>query len=334
MGKFSKVSDFIERHESFFISGHETPDGDALGSEIALYRGLRKLGKNALIVNADPAAQKYGYLDPGGAISTLNPDISVPFPLPGDVSSWGHFIVDTNDIGNIGHVSTHILPYVSEYYIIDHHESGDDLISDNHIEENASSTCEILFDLLTELGVEIDTEIAVALYTGIMYDTGSFIYPKTSAKTFDIAHKLVAAGVKPNDMYQHIYESNSIPALRLQSRVLSTLELHYNQHVAVQIMLKEIIDQCGARYEEADSFINIPLKSKDIRVSVFFKENERGILRCSLRSKGNINVAAIAQTFGGGGHRTAAGFKSSFKLDTIKSRVLELLRPYFEAGSE
>jgi phosphoesterase RecJ-like protein len=135
-------------------------------------------------------------------------------------------------------------------------------------------------------------------------------------------------------MYQHIYESNSIPALRLQSRVLSTLELHYNQHVAVQIMLKEIIDQCGARYEEADSFINIPLKSKDIRVSVFFKENERGILRCSLRSKGNINVAAIAQTFGGGGHRTAAGFKSSFKLDTIKSRVLELLRPYFEAGSE
>lgn len=334
MGKFSKVSDFIERHESFFISGHETPDGDALGSEIALYHGLRKLGKKAVIVNADPAAQKYGYLDPGGTISVLDPDPASPFPLPPDVGSWGHFILDTNDIGNIGHVSTHILPYVNEYYIVDHHESGDDLISDNHIEENASSTCEILYDLFSELGVEIDLDIAVALYTGIMYDTGSFIYPKTSAKTFYIAHRLVEKGVNPNDMYQHIYESNSVPALMLQSRVLSTLELYYDQHVAVQTMLKSTIEECGARYEEADSFINIPLKSKDIRVSAFFKENEQGILRCSLRSKGNINVASIAQTFGGGGHRTAAGFKSSFKLEVIKTRVLEMLKPYFDAGSD
>ncbi|WP_020613419.1 DHH family phosphoesterase [Sediminispirochaeta bajacaliforniensis] len=334
MGRFAKVAGFIERHEAFFISGHETPDADALGSEIALYRALRHLGKRVKIVNADPAAQKYDYLDPEGVIDILDPDPAVVYPLPEDVASWGHFILDTNDIGNIGHVASHILPYVGEYYIIDHHELGDDLFTDNHIEENASSTSEILYGLLTELNIPINLEVAVALYTGIMYDTGSFIYPKTSARTFGIAHDLVAIGVNPNEMYQHIYESNSIPALKLQSKVLASLELYYDQHVAVQTMLRETIAACGARYEEADSFINVPLKSKDIRVSIFFKENEQGILRCSLRSKGNINVAAIAQTFGGGGHRTAAGFKSAFRLETIKTKVLGMLQSYFESGSE
>lgn len=334
MDRFEKVSAFIHRHDRFFISAHETPDGDALGSEIALYFALKQMGKHARIVNADPAEEKYHYLDPDDAIETLDEDPGKPFPLPPDASKWAHFIVDTNDIGNIGHVSTHILPYVAEYYIIDHHEYGDDLIGDNHIEQDASSTCEILYALLADLGIRMNKTIAAALYTGIMYDTGSFIYPKTSAKTFRIAEHLVQCGISPNEMYQHIYESNSVPALKLQSRVLSSLQLYYDQHVAVQEMNKEIIADCGARYEEADSFINIPLKSKDIRVSVFFKENESGILRCSLRSKGNINVAAIAQSFGGGGHRTAAGFKCSFSLNTIREKVLAMLKPYFESGSE
>jgi bifunctional oligoribonuclease and PAP phosphatase NrnA len=332
MKRFDRVSQFIEEYDAFFITGHETPDGDALGSEVALYFALKQLGKRARIVNADPAAGRYDYLDPDRAIETLDPDPSVPFLLPDDIGRWGHFILDTNDIGNIGHVSTHILPYVASYFIIDHHESEDDLISENHVEEGASSTCEILYKLFVELEISIDMRIATALYTGIMYDTGSFIYPKTSAETFLIAHKLVDTGITPNEMYQHIYESNSVPALKLQSKVLASLTLFYEQHVAVQTMLKEIIAECGAKYEEADSFINIPLKSKDIRVSVFFKENEDGILRCSLRSKGNINVAAIAQSFGGGGHRTAAGFKCSFKLETVQTKVLEMLKPYFEPG--
>lgn len=334
MKRFEKVSRFIDAHDAFFITGHETPDGDALGSEVALYFALRQLGKGARIINADPAAGKYDYLDPDRAIETLDPDPSIPFPLPGDVERWGHFILDTNDIGNIGPVSTHILPYVGGYFIIDHHETGEDLISDNHVEEGASSTCEILYNLFLELDVIIDRPIATALYTGIMYDTGSFIYPKTTDRTFFIAHQLVKTGVNPNEMYQHIYESNSVPALKLQSRVLASLTLYYNQHVALQIMLRDIIAECGAKYEEADSFINIPLKSKDIRVSIFFKENEEGILRCSLRSKGNINVASIAQSFGGGGHRTAAGFKCSTSLESVRNRVLEMLKPYFDSGAD
>ncbi len=126
-----------------------------------------------------------------------------------------------------------------------------------------------------------------------------------------------------------MYESNSISALRLQSKVLATLELYYDDHVAVQTMLMSTIVEAGASYGEGQTLINVPLKSAEIRVSVFFKENEEGILRCSLRSKGNLNVAVIAQSFGGGGHKTAAGFKCRSSLEETKKTVLRKLKPNF-----
>jgi phosphoesterase RecJ-like protein len=115
----------------------------------------------------------------------------------------------------------------------------------------------------------------------------------------------------------------------LQSKVLASLELYYDQQVAVQTLLRENIIECNATYEEAHTFINIPLKSGEIRVSVFLKENQEGVLRCSLRSKGNVNVAEIAQSFGGGGHKTAAGFKSKLPLEETKKEVLKKLKKYF-----
>lgn len=325
MDGFSNITRFINTHDKFILTAHETPDGDAVGSESAMYAALHALGKEALIYNADEAAKKYAYLYGAEEIHILHS----PDQLPDDLQDYVLLIMDTNDIHNIGVVADMILPKVKDYFIIDHHESDDNIISENHIEESASSTCEILYDLLKELRVEINLPIAQALFTGIVYDTGSFIYPKTSAHTFAIAHELVRIGVKPNYIYQKIYESNSITALRLQSKVLSSLELFYDQQVAAQTMTRDVIAQCGAKYEEADTLINIPLKSEKIKVSLFFKENEEGVLRCSLRSKDDINVAEIAQHYGGGGHKTAAGFKSIWPLETIKRKVLDMLAKYF-----
>lgn len=325
MGGFDNLTRFIETHQKFILTAHETPDGDAIGSECAMFHALQSLGKEVKLFNSDPAPQKYSYLACADLITTLNNEGQ----LPEEVSEYVLLILDTNDVHNIGTVSDLILPRVKSYFIVDHHESDENIIEENHIEESASSTCEILFELFKTLNIDVTLEIAQALFTGIVYDTGSFIYPKTSSRTFMIAYTLTAAGVEPNMIYQKIYESNSISALRLQSKVLSTLELFYNQHVAAQIMTKEMIAECGAMYEEADTLINIPLKSESIRVSLFFKENEAGILRCSLRSKGNINVAEIAQSYGGGGHKTAAGFKSIWPLETIKQKVLDKLLIYF-----
>jgi phosphoesterase RecJ-like protein len=319
------VIDFIEKYDKFVITAHETPDGDALGSEFAMLLALRKLGKTARILNADPAPQKFAFIDPGDEFEVLVRKEQIPK----DIGEYGLFILDVNDIKNIGQVATLVLPRVKEYFIVDHHDSETVQLSKNHIEQNASSTCEILYLLFREMNLELDLPIAQALYMGILYDTGSFIYPKTTAITFEIAHDLVSLGVQPNMTYVNVYESNSISSLVLMSKVLATLELHYDDHVAVQTMTQDLLREAGAIYEESDLLINIPLRSGDVRVSVFFKENLEGIKRCSLRSKGNIDVATIAQSLGGGGHKTAAGFKCVRPFEVMKVEILEMLHKYF-----
>jgi phosphoesterase RecJ-like protein len=321
------VIDFIQEHDKFIITAHETPDGDALGSEYAMLLALRKLGKTARILNADPAPKKFAFIASDDEFEVLTRIEQIP----PDIGGYVLFILDVNDIKNIGQVATLILPRVAEYFIIDHHDSETVQLSQNHIEQNASSTCEILYLLFQEMNMELDLPMARALYMGILYDTGSFIYPKTTAVTFQIAHDLVSLGVQPNDTYVNVYESNSISSLVLMSKVLATLELHYDKRVAVQTMTQDLLQEAGATYEESDLLINIPLRSADIRVSIFFKENLEGVKRCSLRSKGNIDVAAIAQSLGGGGHRTAAGFKCVRPFEVMKVEILEMLHKYFNS---
>jgi phosphoesterase RecJ-like protein len=323
--RFQAIINFIDSNDKFILTAHETPDGDAIGSEIAAYLALKSIGKTVRIINADPMGEKYAFLDVDKAIELFNPEES----LPEDLHDWVLIILDTNDINNIGLIKENILSRVKDFFIFDHHEGGDTVYTANHIESEASSTCEMLFELFEAMGFELTYDILVAIYLGIVYDTGSFIYPKTTAKTFSIAQACVSKGVNPNFVYSKLYESNSISSLMLQSRVLSTLEFYFDKHVAVQTMLKDDIAESGALYEEADSLINLPLKSEAIKVSVFFKENLEGILRCSMRSKGNIDVSFIAQIFNGGGHKTAAGFKSKYPLDEIKLKVLDMLNKYF-----
>ncbi len=324
--EFQAAVDFLRRTQRFIITAHETPDGDAIGSECAMLLALRSLGKEAIILNADPTPRKFAYLDTERTVGVLDG----PAKVPPDVEEYSLLMLDTNDVRNIGQVASLVLPRVRDHFVIDHHEQDQaDRLAGNFIHKGASSTCEIIYQIFREMSIPVSLTMAQALYTGIVYDTGCFIYPKTTALTFEIAHDLVAAGVKPNEIYARIYESNSISALVLQSRVLATLELAYSDHVSILTMRREMILDSGANYEEADQLINIPLRSEDVRVSVFFKENPEGLLRCSMRSKGNINVAEIAQRFDGGGHKTAAGFKCRETLEKTKEIILEDLRKYF-----
>ena len=291
-----------------------------------MLRALRSIGKDVIILNADPTPRKFAFLDADNIVGVLEKERQ----MPAEVEDFSLLMLDTNDVRNIGQIASLVLPRVREHFIIDHHEHDRaDVLGGNFIHKGASSTCEIIYQILREMGVPIDFPIAQALYAGILYDTGCFIYPKTTALTFEIARDLVATGVQPNFVYAKLFESNSISALLLQSRVLATLELRYSDHVAILTMQREMILDCGANYEEADQLINIPLRSEEVRVSVFFKENLEGLLRCSLRSKGNINVAEIAQRFGGGGHKTAAGFKCRESIETTKKIIMDDLAKYF-----
>jgi phosphoesterase RecJ-like protein len=324
--RYQPVIDFLTGNEKFIITVHETPDGDALGSEYALLSALRKMGKTARILNADPAPEKFAFIDQEHEAVVLAGESQVP----ADIAEYVLIILDVSDINNIGQVARLVLPRVRQYFIIDHHDNDTDILAPNHIEQSASSTCEILYLIFREMGLEIDLRLAQALFMGIVYDTGSFIYPKTTALTFQIARELVERGVIPNQVYSNVYENNSLSSLMLMSRVLSTLALHLQGRVAVQFMSRQTLRAVGAKYEEADQQINIPLHSREVRVSIFFKENMDGVKRCSLRSKGNIDVAEIARSFGGGGHRTAAGFKCSKPFEAVQKEILlRLEKKYF-----
>ncbi len=308
--------------DSFILTSHESPDGDGLGAMYALCRALVKLGKKATALLSEPLAPKYRFLDARGVFRVAD----TPDTEGLDPASSMLVILDTNDAQYTGRVAATLLESVRGHVLIDHHETRGLDASRHFLDSDASSTCEIAFGLIRRLGIPLDPDMAVALYTGIVYDTGSFGYPKTGENTFACALELVRAGVRPYQIHNLLYESSSVASLILRKLVLSTLELHEDNRIAVQVMRAAHLKESGAVYEDSEDLINVPLRSESVQVSVFFKENPAGVLRCSLRSKGTVNVAHIAQGFGGGGHRTAAGFKCPHPLEQAWKSVLDKLK--------
>jgi phosphoesterase RecJ-like protein len=324
--EFKPLINFISNHNKIIICAHESPDGDAIGTEYAFLQALKHMGVHAKVINNDPTPSNFLFVDPTNEITYLKSEKDIPE----DVQDYALIIVDTNDTNNIGALSTLILPKVKEFFIIDHHETGPDAIEGNLIYKEASSAAEIIYQFIEKMKIPIDLPMANALFMAIVYDTGSFIYPKTSATTFRIAHDLVSKGVNPNYIYTQVYETDSIPSLIIQSKVLSTLELELDNRVAIMTMTQEMLQTTGASYDEGRTFINIPLKANKILVSIFFKQNDKGVLRCSLRSKGDIDVCEISREYGGGGHKNAAGFKFDGSLADMREKLLNKLTKYFK----
>ena len=327
MKNLKRFYSFLDKYDNFILTGHENPDGDAIGSEYALCRHIRNCGKNARILTAEILPEKYSFIDIDNIIEVITDENEIPENL----TDYALIILDTNTPYNTGMIYSYLRDKIKDIFIIDHHESPeeDELIKDyNCIETDASSSCEIIYKIInnSKINNDITFDMAQAMFAGIVYDTGSFIYPKTTELTLLIASNLVKSGLKPNYIYSNMYESSSLSSLKLQSKVFSDITFHHNNRTAVQIMTKEMLKKFNASYEDGDSIINIPLKSKDIKISVFFKENKKGVLRCSLRSKNNLDVASIARSFGGGGHTTAAGFKCNEPLEIIIKKVLKEIK--------
>ncbi len=327
MKNLNKFYKFMDNYDNFILTGHENPDADAVGSEYALCRHLRNCGKNSRIMTAESLPEKYRFIDSENIVEEVKSEDDIPE----NITDFAFIILDTNTPYNTGMIYSYLKDRVREIFIIDHHESPeeDELIKDyNCIETDASSSCEIVYRIIKNSGIntEITLDMAQALYAGIIYDTGSFIYPKTSDQTLFIAAELVSKGLKPNYIYSQIYESNSLSSLKLHSKVFSDIQFYHNHSTALQIMTRDILKKYNASYEDGDTIINIPLKCRDIRISVFFKENKKGVLRCSMRSKDNLDIASIARSFGGGGHTTAAGFKCNEPLEIIMKKVLKEIK--------
>lgn len=314
-----EVIGFFKENALFWLCAHASPDADAIGAEYALHGLLGWLGKEARVINADSPPQKYSFIDKKGMLPPKGA------ALPEAPAAARFVVLDTNDLLNLGPPGDLIRAAPGKTLIIDHHEPKNAPECAAWIDSARSSTSEMVFSLYEALGAPIGRDEAEALFAGISYDTGSFIYPKTSAATFEAARRLVEAGVAPYEMHSLMHESSTIGALKLETAVLSKLEFSEGDRVALLRMGKDDIARAGAAYDDAEDFINFPLKAKSVEVSVFVKEREDGSLRCSLRSKGGVNVARIAQRFGGGGHRTAAGFKCREGLEDTRRKVLDMI---------
>ncbi len=318
----AETAAYLSSGNDFILCSHESPDADGLGAEFALATALSSLGKRIRVINADKYSDSYSFMDPTGIIGWLS-GVTID---DAEIQLSTIILVDTSDVMYSGEAADRLLAKARDVLIIDHHDVKEEASIIKICSMPAySSTCEMVYRILEKLGYELDADTASALFAGIVYDSGSFAYSKTGIGTFEVALELVKRGANPTRIHGALYESSAISTLLLRKEVLSSLQLYEGDRIAVQTLTRAMLRETGCLYEEADGFINIPLQAGVIEVSIFFKENEEGTLRCSLRSKGTINVAQIAQSFGGGGHKSAAGFKSPYPLEIIKNKVLELV---------
>jgi len=317
-----KLKAFVARHELFILTTHDPADADGLGAELVFACILREAGKEFRIINSSPVPDQFKFMDNRGIIERWDAEKHDALPEKAAV-----IMLDTADLHNIGEMRDPVCR-AKEVFIIDHHEIIAASVFSGICDPSAASVCEMVVELAVAAGVSIDPDAAFAAYTGMVFDTGFFAYQKTSARSFRAAVNLLELGVNPNKAYCRICENSTARSLLLQKRAFAGMELHCGGTVASQILRTEDFAETGAVNDDADGFVNVPLRAREILVSVMVKESRKGKVKCSLRSKESIDVSKIARDFGGGGHVNAAGFKSDLNTDQTLALVITKITGY------
>ena len=299
------IADAIRSRQRFVLSSHARPDGDSIGSQLAMVYALRALGKEAIAVNADPAPPPLMQF-PGV------PDIRIAPAVDGEFDAA--IIMECSDLARTG-VSGLDRSFVIN---IDHHPGNTGFGQLMWFDSSAAACGEMVFDLVKALGVPLSREIATHVYLAILTDTGSFHYSSISPRTFEICRETLDAGVDPVLVARNVYDSNSMGRLKLFGAVLSAMQIDGTGRIAIVYLDHEMAREAGGTYEDTEGLINLPLTVKEIEAVVFFKQIEGEQYRVSMRSKGDIDVGGVAKTFGGGGHKNAAGCTVSGAIDALQ----------------
>ena len=284
----------IRARRRFVITSHARPDGDAVGSSLAMAYALRDMGKEVRVVSRDPAPPQFETC-PG-----VN-DIIVTDRIddPGDAV----IVMECGDLLRPG-----IAGLERGYVInIDHHPGNAMYGALNWFDVSAAACGEMVFDLIRALDVRVTREIATHVYVAVLTDTGSFHYSNITPRTFEIARECTNAGINPAAIARAVYDSNRIGRLKLFRAVLNGMQLDATERVATLFVTRQMAAESGATYEDTEGLVNFPLSAREVQVVVFFKENGADDWRVSLRSKGEIDINAVAKEFGGGGHKNASG---------------------------
>lgn len=302
----AQVADEIRRRQRFVLSSHVRPDGDAIGSQLAMACALRALGKDVRIVNRDRPPQPM-LVFPGVAGIHVGNRVDDP----GDAV----IVMECGDLTRTG------VEGLERGFVIniDHHPGNTMYGSMNWMDLAAAACGEMVFDLVGELGVPLSSEIATHVYIAVLTDTGSFHHSHITPHTFDICRQCVEAGVSPPAVARSIFDSNSLGRLRLFGAVLDRMQLDPSGRIATLSVDQRLARDSGGTYDDTDGLINQPLTVKEILAVVFLKEIGPNDWRVSMRSKGDIDVNAIAKEFGGGGHTNASGCSASGRFDELRA---------------
>lgn len=290
----SQVVELIETKRTFAITTHIKPDGDGVGSSLGLCWLLNSLGKQAEVVVHGEIPPAYATL-PG---ADLIRDICRI-----DKSYDAIFVIECSDIDRPG-----IAGLADEFTVnIDHHSTSEHFGTINWIDSTASAVGEMIYNLCKAIGGRITKEIAECVYMALVTDTGSFHFPNTSDRTLKVASELVKAGAKPAKISEAVYNNYPWSRIELMRQVLNTVKRDETGRIATLRQTLAMHEIAGAVDGDNNGFVNIPLAARDVVAVVYMREVAKGQFRASLRSKGDINVARVAETFGGGGHKNASG---------------------------
>jgi phosphoesterase RecJ-like protein len=302
----NKAVSILKDAESILILTHKSPDGDTLGSAFALCRALKNLGKQLSVVCSDSFPQKYDYLYKGLELTQFEPELIVAC-----------------DIASVNLLGERLKPYENRIGLcIDHHPSNTKYADCTLIEPTAAATCEVMAQVIDLLGVEIDSDIANCLYTGLVTDTGCFRYSNTSPKTLRVAAHMIEKGASSAYINKLLFETKSRGRLEIERLVLETLEYHFDGRAALVVLTRSMNEKTGIGESDTEGIPSITACIEGVEVGITVKEKENDVYKLSLRTNGLLNASNICGRFGGGGHAAAAGCQIDGKIEDVKTAIL------------
>ncbi len=304
----------IATHDSFLLTSHESPDGDAVGSTLALASHLRGLGKDVTVYFCDPVPDHYAFLPGADRVVHALPDrrFDICFVL---------------DVGEFRRAGNELAAFtgVGAYINLDHHVTCEEFGVINLIDPKAAATGVLVHRIIKAAGEVISCDTACCLYTSVITDTGSFRYSNANQEAFAIAGEMVSLGVNPWFIAQRLYENQPRQRLQLLALALETLTVSGSGLFASVTVTLDMYEKTGSNAEFTDGFVNYPRSIHGVEVAVFFRQIDSERIKVGFRSKGTVDVSAIAFAFGGGGHRNAAGCTVAGPLEEVRRRVFDHL---------
>ncbi|MEM6688573.1 MAG: DHH family phosphoesterase [Planctomycetota bacterium] len=320
--------DQIQHYQTFVLVSHIRPDCDALGSELAMADVLRSVGKDVRIINAHRTPPALQFLDPAETIEVLGDHVEAE-----DISCDCIMILDTSAWAQLGDMGDVIRAATCDKMVLDHHVGEDELGAIMYKDYQAEATGHLVVQAADALEVSLTRKMAMPLFAAIATDTGWFRFPSVTPETYRVIARLIEVGVVPAEIYGDLYERDTIGRLRLRGLILSRTTAEIDGKLMHTYVRKEDFEACGALPSDTEDAINLTLAVQGSQAAVIFVEQLRGGFKLSFRSRCDMNCNQIAQMFGGGGHKAAAGAFIEGDFDEIREKVLSPVREAVEAST-